>query len=93
MNYDLDVSYWVDRENAVYAADICDAAQIAVNEYVAWQKEKLGRDLNPSELIHRLKKAGVKRVEVRSPQFTVTDKFTVAIASSINAVFEGLEDS
>lgn len=92
VEYNLDVSFWIDRDDAVCAAEICEAAQVAVNEYVAWQKKKLGRDLNPSELIHRLKKAGVKRVEVRSPQFTITDKFTVAIASSINAVFEGLED-
>ena len=90
--YDIDLSYWVARSDAIAAAAIDEAAQSAVADYVAWQSEKLGRDINPSELIYRLKAAGCKRVEIRSPQFTVTDKFTVAHATTINATFEGLED-
>lgn len=90
--YELDVTYWVARSDAISAAVIEEKAQQAVADYVEWQREKLGRDINPSELIYRLKKCGVKRVEVNSPEFTVTHKFTVAIPTQLNATFAGLED-
>ena len=90
--FTLDVTYWVARSDAIAAAAIDEAAQQAVTDYIEWQRAKLGRDINPTELIYRLKAAGVKRVEVRSPEFTATDKFTVAHATTINAVFGGLED-
>lgn len=91
-SYDVDVSYWVSRSDAIAAAAIEEAAQQAVNDYVEWQQSRLGRDVNPTELVYRLKKCGVKRVEVRSPQFTITNKFTVAHTESISATFGGLED-
>lgn len=91
-NYDVDITYWVARSDAIQAAAIEEAAQNAITEYIEWQREKLGRDINPSELVYRLKKIGVKRVEVRKPEFTVTDKFTVAIPNEISATFAGLED-
>ncbi|MBR1645183.1 MAG: baseplate J/gp47 family protein [Selenomonadaceae bacterium] len=90
--YDLDISYWISREDVTAASEIQAAAEKAVEEYVEWQRSKLGRDLNPSKLVHMLLTAGVKRVEVRSPQFTKTDRFTVSIPNSVNAVFAGLED-
>lgn len=92
LEYELNATYWIARSDAVQAAAIEAASQAAVEEYVEWQRSKLGRDLNPSQLIYLLKKAGVKRVEINSPQFTVTDNFTVAIPSSVHVTFAGLED-
>lgn len=90
--YELQARYWINRSDAVQAAAIVDAAASAVNDYVNWQRETLGRDINPSELIYRLKKNGVKRVEIDSPTFTVTNNFAVAIPSAVNVTFAGLED-
>lgn len=90
--YALDLQYWVSREDATAAAQIEVAAQAAVQEFIEWQREKLGRDLNPSKLVHMLMAAGVKRVKINSPRFQVTDKFTVSIPSSVSATFAGLED-
>ena len=42
-----------------------------MEEYTAWQCAKLGRDINPSELYGRLMETGIKRLELRSPTFTV----------------------
>ena len=92
VEYDLDVSYWLDENDATQAAQIVEDADKAVEEYIAYQSEKIGRDINPDELIHRLKAAGVKRVEIRSPQFTVLDKFSVAQLRDKSVVFEGLEE-
>ena len=38
----------------------------AVEEFQEWQRS-IGRDINPMELIARLRAAGVKRVELRQP--------------------------
>ncbi len=38
------------------------AVQAAVNDYVAWQQAKIGRDINPDELIKRVRDAGAGRI-------------------------------
>lgn len=90
--YDLDLTYWISREDVTAAAEIQAAAEVAIQDFIEWQRSRLGRDLNPSRLTHMLLSAGVKRVDVRSPQFAVTDKFTVAIPGSVTTTFAGLED-
>lgn len=92
VTYDLNVRFWISREDATLAREIQTAADKAVAEYVTWQASKIGRDLNPSELIYRLKAAGVKRVEITSPTFTAIDDTSVAIAGNVNVTFAGLED-
>ena len=92
LEYELVARYFISRKDVHAAAEIELAAQNAVNEFVEWQREHLGRDLNPDELIYRLKKAGVKRVEVDSPQFTPVGKISVAVPSRIDVRFVGLED-
>ena len=90
--YDIVCTYYISRSDVTNAANINAAAQAAVESFIAWQKEKLGRDINPTELYYRLKAAGVKRAEIVSPIFTATGKGEVAIAESVHAVFGGLED-
>ena len=90
--YEIDATYWIAASDSARAALIQAQADAAVDDYVTWQREKLGRDLNPSELIYRLKAVGVKRVEVTAPIFTATDKFTVSIPTTVNVTFAGLED-
>lgn len=92
VTYDLEVRYWISREDSTLITQIQNAAEKAVNEYVTWQASKIGRDLNPTELIYRLKAAGVKRVEVISPTFTPINNTSVAIAGNVSATFAGLED-
>lgn len=90
--YDIDLTYWIDRADVTNAAAIQAAAEQAVEAYALWQKAKLGRDINPSELIYRLREAGVKRAEVRAPSFTAVTTAQVATAGEITVAFGGLED-
>lgn len=90
--YDLNVKYWIAQSKSAVAAAIQNKATLAIEEFKEWQRAKLGRDINPSELIYLLKKAGVKRVKVNAPQFKVTDKFTVAIPRNVTVTFAGLEE-
>ena len=64
----------------------------AVQAWIAWQRSKLGRDLNPSELNHRIIAAGAKRVEIISPAFRTIKYKELAIPSSQTLTFGGLED-
>lgn len=92
ISYELNAKYWISREDVTAAAEIEQAARDAVEEFIEWQRSRLGRDLNPSKLVHLMLSAGVKRVEIISPQFQSVDKFTVAIPSTVNVQFGGLED-
>ena len=92
VKYDVDAVYYIDRSNATEASAIQSRAENVVQEFVAWQKEKLGRDINPTELYYRLRAAGVKRAEIISPVFTATNRKQVAVAGNVKVTFGGLED-
>ena len=92
VKYDIEARYYIDRRDATEAAVIQAHAENAVQEFITWQKEKLGRDINPTELYYRLRAAGVKRAEIISPAFTATNRKQVAIAENVKVTFGGLED-
>ncbi len=71
VEYDIDLTYWLDRDSAPGAAEVQARVTAAVEEYIAWQSAVMGRDINPSRLIGLIMgQAGVKRVALRSPDFT-----------------------
>lgn len=91
INYDLNVSYFISSD----AADktLIEAnVEAAIQEYIVWQRSKIGRDINPSRLISNCIQAGAKRVEVASPVFTKILKGQVAHDNLINVTFGGAED-
>lgn len=92
VSYDVTLTYYIDSNDATMATTIQTAVTAAVNDYVAWQKEKLGRDINPSELIRRVMQAGAKRVAVTYPVFAVLDETEVAIADNVTVTMGGIED-
>ena len=71
VRYNIDFTYYIQTGSPASAADIAAAVQMAVDEFNVWQCSKLGRDINPSRLINLLMQAGVKRVELNAPAFTV----------------------
>lgn len=70
VNYDIDFTYYIPKSSLLSATDVLQAVENTVNEYVKWQCEKLGRDINPDKLRWLLYEAGVKRVVINSPTFT-----------------------
>lgn len=90
--YDINLKYYINRSNASIGLSIQDNINKAVSEYILWQKSKLGRDLNPSELTRQLVNAGAKRVEIISPKFTKLRYFQVAISKTITITYGGIED-
>lgn len=90
--YDLEVHYWLHGRDAALAGQLAAAVQAAALDWVAWQRAKLGRDINPTRLIARMHQAGAKRVDVLSPVFTPLAVWQVAREGTVQIVYAGLED-
>lgn len=67
--FNVDLTYYVDRAESRSIADIGAAIRAAVDEYTEWQCAKIGRDINPSRLMWLLRDTGAKRVEIHEPDF------------------------
>ena len=91
VDYNVKVSFWVDEKKAASALLLAGQVEAAVNDWVLWQKGALGRDINPSELVHRMVAAGAKRVEVEAPEFRVLEDWEVGIAGDVEISYAGLE--
>lgn len=90
--YAVAVSFTVARSDSALAAGIEQAVRRAVDQYVSWQRAKLGRDVNPLKLASLMEQAGAKLVDVASPAFTRLEPRQVAQESSVSVVFAGVED-
>ena len=89
--YSVNVKYWIDIKDAGYSTLIMSAVQGAVSDWELWQRQKLGRDINPSELIRRVINAGAKRCEVSSPEFCVLKDWEVGMCTNQSVNYGGLE--
>jgi len=72
VEYEIDFEFYILQDAELSSADIESAVDAAVEDYVAWQCKKLGRDINPDELVERVKRIpGIKRVPIISPTYRV----------------------
>lgn len=72
VEYSIDFTYYIGASSKKNADIVQRNVAQAVQEYQDWQRS-IGRDINPMELIYRLRAAGVKRVEMREPAFKVVE--------------------
>lgn len=104
VSYKIDATYYIDAENAARETEIRSAVVEAVEQFVTWQSSKIGRDIDPSELIRLMKNAGASRVTVAFPVYTalqrgeynaesgVYDKMEIARLSEKTVKYGGLSD-
>lgn len=93
ISFSVNLTYYIDEDDESTQVTIKNNVEKAVAEYVKWQKEKLGRDINRTELYYRIRNAGAKRVVISEPATDcVVSSEQVAIANSINVSYGGLED-
>ncbi|MDO4285165.1 MAG: baseplate J/gp47 family protein [Eubacteriales bacterium] len=91
--YAIDLTYWINNSDRTQAAVIQNGVEDAVKRYTAWQREKIGRDINPDKLRALIIAAGAKRVEIRAPDYTVLSKTALAIMEEETKVlYGGIED-
>ena len=92
VKFNVIVTYYINRADETRSVAIQSGVIKAINDYVVWQKSKLGRDINPDELTSLIKKAGAKRAVITSPLFQVIAENHVAIADNISVKLGGIED-
>ncbi len=91
VSYALSMTYWIDERDSVNSSYIRSEVESAVDGWVLWQRQVLGRDVNPSELIRRVVNAGAKRCEVSSPEFRVLKDWEVGMCVNRSVTYGGLE--
>lgn len=92
VNYGLNMTYYIGRSNQAKTTEIQAAVNTAVSDYILWQRSVMGRDINPDELITRIKAAGAKRAVITAPLFTVVPPSSVAVNNSQTVTYGGIED-
>lgn len=91
--YEVDLTYYINRSDRSRASMINEKVQETVQKYIIWQRERIGRDINPDQLRKMLLLAGAKRLEIREPQFTAVVKAGIAMPTEeVNVLFGGIED-
>ena len=91
VDYTIDLKYYIHTDDGANANIIQSKVSNAVQDFIKWQYEKLGRDINPSELTRLIVNAGAKRVDIISPIFTALDEFEIGNNISVNILFDGFE--
>lgn len=90
--FNIDLTYYIERNTQASNTIIAQEAAAAVEKYISWQTEKMGRDINPSKLVEMLMAAGVKRIDVREPVFSVVEETHVAKLGKKNVINGGNEN-
>ena len=92
VNFTLALTYTINVNDSGSSSTIQAAVATAVATWVLWQKSKLGRDINKSELTRLVKEAGVQ--DITALTLSVSDmtinEDQVAICTSNTITFGGL---
>lgn len=91
VEFEATVTYYIYKNDTDSVDKIKEAVIKANEEYVVWQKSKIGRSVNPSQLVYKLIAAGAKYVDVNNFIYTDIDSLTVAYCK-INLVFGGVSN-
>ena len=90
--FDVNVKYYINSSDSSKAVTIQSDVDQAVADYITWQSQVIGRDINPDELVKRMVEAGAKRVEIASPVFTTVSNLSIPQIGSKTVSYGGVED-
>lgn len=90
--YKLDVTYYVSMGQKDIADGLKEAIEDAVEEFVNYTQEKIGRAINPDTLISYSKAAGASRIEIKGQAYKAIAQDEVAICTESAVTFGGLEE-
>lgn len=92
VEYDMVVEYWISQSNSTIANTLTPLIETEFKNYLVWQRSKLGRDINSSELIARLKDKGAQRIKVTGENYLDLTKVQIARERNVSITFKGLTD-
>ena len=73
VSFNVNFTYYIPTDSSKSAVQMAADVSDAVQEYVDWQCGKFGRDINPDKLRDLVLACGIKRLEVKEPEFTVVN--------------------
>lgn len=91
VEYSISLTYWIAVSDQKSVSEIQNKVNRAVDDFQTWQR-KLGRDINPTELIAQLRAAGAKRVTLTAPQDEAVEKAKLPKCTGATVTYGGLED-
>ena len=91
VEYRIELTYWIGESDQKSAGSIQERVNAAVQGYQEWQRH-LGRDINPTELIAKIREAGAKRVKLISPADATVEKTELPKCTGATVTYGGLED-
>lgn len=91
VGYTIDLTYWIGDGDRQSVGSIQEKVEATVKEYQNWQRH-LGRDINPTELIARIREAGAKRVRLTAPEDLKIDNTQLPKCTGQTVTYGGLED-
>ena len=91
VEYSISLTYWIAVSDQKSVSEIQNKVNRAVDDFQTWQR-KLGRDINPTELIARMRAAGTKRVKLTAPQDETVEKAKLPKCTGVTVTYGGLED-
>lgn len=95
VNYELELHYWIGREDSPRAEQIKADVTAAVEKYRLWQQGKIGRDILPAKLIQYVMQAGASRIDsptMKPADFKALESGQVAQCTNVKIVYEGIKD-
>jgi phage-related baseplate assembly protein len=95
VNYELELHYWISREDSSRAEQIKADVEKAVEQYRLWQQSKIGRDILPARLIQYVMQAGASRIDnttMKPDGFQKLERDQVAQCTGVKIVYEGYKD-
>jgi phage-related baseplate assembly protein len=92
VSYSIDVVYYINKSDSSRATSIQTAVEAAVLNYTKWQDGKIGRDINPSELIRLMMAAGAKRIVINTPVHTEVTDTSIANVTTKTVTYGGIEN-
>lgn len=90
--YSNSIQYWIPQSKAAVAVAIQTKIEAAYNDYLEWQRSVLGRDIDPSELIYRLKDAGASKVVASNYDVIEVNEVSVAKEENVSLQLTGYTD-
>ena len=95
VNYELELHYWISREDSSRAEQIKADVERAVEKYRVWQQGKICRDILPARLIQYVMQAGASRIDnqtMKPADFQKLESDQVAQCTGVKIVYEGYKD-
>ena len=92
--YDIQFTYFLSRSSLAFGLNLQQRVDEAVQDFILWQKSRLGRDINPTRMIEMVKSTGIKRIDMYylKPSFTKLRHYELGVCQNVNVIYGGIED-